>query len=77
MSGTDINLDVSKCCCYVTLVNNHRRALAAAFLEFHEPLAAFLFPRFQRNNDDTLLTSDEVYHSFVKVNVTVYVSEPA
>jgi aldose 1-epimerase len=44
---------------------------AAAFLEFHEPLAAFLFPQLQRNQDDTLLTSDEVYHNFVKVNVTI------
>jgi aldose 1-epimerase len=44
---------------------------AAAFLEFHEPLAAFLFPQLQKNGDDTLLTSDEVYHNFVKVDVAV------
>jgi hypothetical protein len=44
---------------------------AAAFLEFHEPLAAFLFPQLQRNEDDTLLKSEEVYHNFVKVDVVV------
>lgn len=44
---------------------------AAAFLEFHEPLAAFLFPQLQRGKDDTLLTSEEVYHNFVKVDVAV------
>jgi len=44
---------------------------SAAFLEFHEPLAAFLFPQFQKNEDDTLLASDEVYHNFVKIDVSV------
>jgi aldose 1-epimerase len=50
---------------------------AAAFLEFHEPLAAFLFPQFQKNTDDTLLASDEVYHNFVKVDVAVRHLAPA
>jgi len=50
---------------------------AAAFLEFHEPLAAFLFPQFQKNKDDTLLASDEVYHNFVKVDVAVRYLAPA
>jgi len=44
---------------------------SAAFLEFHEPLAAFLFPQLQRGDDDTLLTSNQVYHNFVKVDVAV------
>ncbi|KIM80392.1 hypothetical protein PILCRDRAFT_822524 [Piloderma croceum F 1598] len=50
---------------------------SAAFLEFHEPLAAFLFPQFQKNKDDTLLASDEVYHNFVKVDVAVRHLAPA
>lgn len=44
---------------------------AAAFLEFHEPTAAFLHPDIQSNGDDTLLTSDSVYNHFVKVDVSV------
>jgi hypothetical protein len=32
----------------------------------HQPLSAFLYPQ---NGIDTLLTSDEVYHNYVKVNV--------
>jgi len=39
---------------------------ASVFLEFHNPLSAFLHPQ---NGIDTLLTSDEVYHNYVKVNV--------
>jgi hypothetical protein len=72
-SGTDIALDVSSSLPtfkFLSLININSTS-AAAFLEFHEPIAAFLFPRLQRDDDDTLLTSNEVYHNFVKVDVTV------
>ncbi|KAL0580646.1 hypothetical protein V5O48_001376 [Marasmius crinis-equi] len=41
---------------------------AAAFLEFHEPLAAFLDSA-KKDKDDTLLTSDELYHNYVRLDV--------
>ncbi|KDQ52685.1 hypothetical protein JAAARDRAFT_39962 [Jaapia argillacea MUCL 33604] len=47
---------------------------SAAFLEFHEPLAAFLNPGLVRNGNDTLLASGEVYNNFVRVDV-VYKSK--
>ena len=50
---------------------------AAAFLEFHEPTAAFLHPYIQSNGDDTLLISDSVYNHFVKVDVSVIYSHTA
>ncbi|KAL0953230.1 hypothetical protein HGRIS_004483 [Hohenbuehelia grisea] len=40
----------------------------AAFLEFHDPLAAFLDPS-TKNGDDTLLTSDEIYNNYVRMDV--------
>ncbi|KAF8055540.1 galactose mutarotase-like domain-containing protein [Lyophyllum atratum] len=40
----------------------------AAFLEFHEPLAAFLDPK-NKDGDDTLLTTDELYHNYVRCDV--------
>ncbi|KAF9001493.1 galactose mutarotase-like domain-containing protein [Cyathus striatus] len=40
----------------------------AAFLEFHHPLAAFLDPK-NKNQEDTLLTSDELYHNYVRCDV--------
>ncbi|KDR68533.1 hypothetical protein GALMADRAFT_146199 [Galerina marginata CBS 339.88] len=40
----------------------------AAFLEFHHPLAAFLYPE-NRDAEDTLLTSDELYHNYVRCDV--------
>ncbi|KAJ4468626.1 galactose mutarotase-like protein [Lentinula edodes] len=40
----------------------------AAFLEFHDILAAFLDPA-KQNGNDTLLTSDEVYHNYVRCDV--------
>ncbi|CAK5273378.1 unnamed protein product [Mycena citricolor] len=40
----------------------------AAFLEFHEPLAAFLDPA-NKDKEDTLLTSDELYHNYVRCDV--------
>jgi hypothetical protein len=70
-SGTDIALDVSSSLPIFLSLMNINSTSAAAFLEFHEPIAAFLFPRLQRDDDDTLLTSNEVYHNFVKVDVTV------
>lgn len=45
----------------------HRRT-AAAFLEFHDILAAFLDPA-KQNGNDTLLTSNEVYHNYVRCDV--------
>jgi len=39
----------------------------AAFLEFQDPLAGFLHPQ---NDIDTLLTSDELYHNYVKLNIS-------
>ncbi|KAJ7067434.1 galactose mutarotase-like domain-containing protein [Mycena amicta] len=41
---------------------------SAAFLEFHDPLAAFLDPA-NKDGEDTLLTSDEVYHNYVRCDV--------
>ncbi|KAF5374514.1 hypothetical protein D9615_009094 [Tricholomella constricta] len=40
----------------------------AAFLEFHQPLAAFLDPK-NKDGDDTLLTTDELYHNYVRCDV--------
>ncbi|KAG5645095.1 hypothetical protein DXG03_006909 [Asterophora parasitica] len=40
----------------------------AVFLEFHEPLAAFLDPK-NKNGDDTLITNDELYHNYVRCDV--------
>ncbi|KAJ3732407.1 galactose mutarotase-like domain-containing protein [Lentinula guzmanii] len=40
----------------------------AAFLEFHDILAAFLDPA-NKDGNDTLLTSDEVYHNYVRCDV--------
>ena len=45
---------------------------SAAFLEFHEPLAAFLDANAAtrgRSGDDTLLAPGEVYNNFVRVDV--------
>ncbi|CAL1717421.1 unnamed protein product [Somion occarium] len=48
----------------------------AAFLEFHEPLAAWLHPETQGpDKNDTLLASGEVYNNFVRVDVW-YTSPP-
>ncbi|TFL02352.1 galactose mutarotase-like protein [Pterulicium gracile] len=41
---------------------------SAAFLEFHDPLAAFLDPA-NKNDDDTLITSDEIYHNYVRMDI--------
>ncbi|KAF9476215.1 galactose mutarotase-like protein [Pholiota conissans] len=40
----------------------------AAFLEFHHPLAAFLYPE-NKDGEDTLLTSNELYHNYVRCDV--------
>lgn len=42
----------------------------AVFLEFHHPLHAFLDPK-NKNGEDTLLTSDEIYHNFVRASVSL------
>ena len=48
----------------------HPCCAAAAFLEFHEPLAAWLHPATQGpSQDDTLLASGEVYNNFVRMDV--------
>ncbi|KAG9018950.1 hypothetical protein FRB90_007941 [Tulasnella sp. 427] len=39
-----------------------------AFLEFHEPLAAWQHP-WGESHGDTLLTSDELYNNYTKLNV--------
>jgi aldose 1-epimerase len=46
-------------------------SLAAAFLEFHEPLAAFLEQNKAtvRNGDDTLVGPGEVYNNWVRLDV--------
>jgi len=44
----------------------------AAFLEFHEPLAAWLHPETTPSANDTLITNGELYNNFVKVNVTFH-----
>jgi len=41
---------------------------AAAFLEFHELLAAWLHP-YSTSDSDTLLTSDAIYNNYVRVDV--------
>ncbi|KAG8934780.1 hypothetical protein FRC01_000461 [Tulasnella sp. 417] len=41
---------------------------AGAFLEFHEPLAAWQHP-WGKTHGDTLLTSDELYNNYTKLNV--------
>lgn len=43
---------------------------AAAMIEFHEPLSAFLYPSLQQRGDTTLLASGEVYNNFVRLRVS-------
>ncbi|KAG6827911.1 hypothetical protein H0H92_009980 [Tricholoma furcatifolium] len=40
----------------------------AAFLEFHEPISAFLDPK-NKDGEDSLLTTDELYHNYVRLDV--------
>ncbi|KAF9444690.1 galactose mutarotase-like protein [Macrolepiota fuliginosa MF-IS2] len=42
----------------------------AAFLEFHDPLAAFLQPE-NKDAEDTLITSDELYNNFVRLEISL------
>lgn len=52
------------------VVSDRCLCLAAAFLEFHEPLAAWLHPATQGpSGDDTILASGEVYNNFVRMDV--------
>lgn len=44
---------------------------SAAFLEFHEPLSAFLHPEATPHSTDTLLTSNEIYNNFVRADIFV------
>ncbi|KAF8546687.1 galactose mutarotase-like protein [Imleria badia] len=46
---------------------------SAAFIEFHEPLSAFLYPT--STSTDTLLTSDEIYNNYVRADIVVRPSE--
>jgi len=46
---------------------------SAAFIEFHEPLSAFLYPT--STSTDTLLTSDEIYNNYVRANIITRPSE--
>ncbi|KAG6873480.1 hypothetical protein C0995_015183 [Termitomyces sp. Mi166 len=41
---------------------------SAAFLEFHEPISAFLDPK-NKDKEDSLLTTDELYHNYVRLDV--------
>ncbi|KAF9534010.1 galactose mutarotase-like domain-containing protein [Crepidotus variabilis] len=41
----------------------------AVFLELHHPLAAFLHTN-EKAGEDTLLTSEELYHNYVRVDIT-------
>ncbi|KAG9218721.1 hypothetical protein PLEOSDRAFT_1089196 [Pleurotus ostreatus PC15] len=41
----------------------------AAFLEFHDPLTAFLDPKNKDSDNDTLITTGEVYHQYVRADV--------
>jgi aldose 1-epimerase len=49
---------------------------AATFLEFHAPHAAYLHPFRQSDDekallgDDTLLTSNELYHHWIRVDMS-------
>ncbi|KAH9481106.1 Galactose mutarotase [Psilocybe cubensis] len=43
----------------------------AVFLEFHNPIAAFLHPA-NKDGEDTLLTSDEVYHNYVRADIKAH-----
>ena len=50
--------------------NAHRVSVAAAFLEFHAPLAAWIHPQARGpSGEDTLLASGEVYNNFVRTDV--------
>ncbi|KAG8213487.1 galactose mutarotase-like domain-containing protein [Butyriboletus roseoflavus] len=46
---------------------------SAAFIEFHEPLSAFLYPT--STGTDTLLASDEIYNNYVRVDIIVAARE--
>ncbi|KIJ60361.1 hypothetical protein HYDPIDRAFT_43366 [Hydnomerulius pinastri MD-312] len=46
---------------------------SAAFIEFHEPLSAFLYPT--STSTDTLLTSDEIYNNYVRADIVARPSE--
>ncbi|KAG8905183.1 hypothetical protein FRB99_000548, partial [Tulasnella sp. 403] len=52
------------------LVDDGYTARTAAFLEFHEPLAAWMHA-WGQGGQDTLLTSDELYNNYTKLNVYV------
>ena len=44
--------------------------VAAAFLEFHAPLASWIHPQTRgASGDDTLLASGELYNNFVRMDV--------
>ncbi|KAG9314774.1 galactose mutarotase-like domain-containing protein [Chiua virens] len=46
---------------------------SAAFIEFHEPLSAFLYPT--GTSTDTLLSSDEIYNNYVRADIVARPSE--
>lgn len=48
---------------------------SAAFLEFHAPLAAFLDP-VNKDGEDGLLTTDELYHAYVRCDVSFKAQRP-
>jgi len=56
-------------------VGDGYKPCAAAFVEFHEPLAAWMHPWGQAPGKDTLLMSTELYNNYKKVNI--YYKKPA
>ena len=55
---------------YGALMRSVMNEPGAAFLEFHEPLAAFLHPdTVGPSKNDTLLASGEVYNNWVRMDV--------
>ncbi|KZV64229.1 galactose mutarotase-like protein [Peniophora sp. CONT] len=44
-------------------------AYSGVFLEFHEPLASFVYPDAYPGKNDTILTPDEIYNSYTRMDV--------
>lgn len=55
---------------FLDLLALYRRPCADVATLFPQPIAAFLDPK-NKDGEDTLLTSDELYHNFVRCDVNV------
>ncbi|VDC04201.1 unnamed protein product [Peniophora sp. CBMAI 1063] len=44
-------------------------AYSGVFIEFHEPLASFVYPDAYPGKNDTILTPDEIYNSYTRMDV--------